>query len=137
MANNMSVQVLIVDDNPGVLFLHELMIMESNFSDNIMTFRKAQPALAYLQNRNKKSTNCVVFLDINMPQMNGWDFLKSLEKSDYGKGVYVVMVTSSINSSDRRMAASFKNIIDYIEKPLNVDICKKLQKNKRLNTVLT
>jgi CheY-like chemotaxis protein len=133
----MSVQAIIIDDNSGVLFLHELMILESGFCSEIESFIKAEVALDYLNNLNNQNSEIVIFLDINMPGMNGWEFLKKLEESEFHKGLYVVMVTSSVNSSDRKNADNFKHVIEFIEKPLNLDTCKKLKGHESLKHLFT
>lgn len=137
--NKMSVQTIIVDDNAAVLFLHDLMIRESGFSDNIKSFSGAEPALSFLEAQNSENSECVIFLDINMPGMSGWGFLKHLEKSEinFGKRIHVVMVTSSVNSSDRKLANNFKYVIDFIEKPLNLHVCEKLKEHERLKHLFT
>jgi CheY-like chemotaxis protein len=131
----MSGQVLIVDDNSGILFLHELMIQESGLADHIHSFDKAENALQFLKNREKGDMEYLVFLDINMPGMNGWDFLDQLDDSDAGFSVTVVMVTSSINRADREMAGLYRRVVAFIEKPLTLDICKKLKENSSLSHI--
>lgn len=133
----MSVQVLLVDDDNGVLFLHELMITESNFSDNILAFNNAKTAMMFLEEHQQKESECVIFLDINMPGMTGWDFLEKLDKRDLSQNIHVVMVTSSVNRSDQITANKFTHVVDYIEKPLNLEICEKLKKNKYLKHIFT
>ncbi|WP_322570061.1 response regulator [Rhodohalobacter sp.] len=133
----MNPQVMLVDDDAGVLFLHELMVLESGFSDQITSFYKAETALNDLADQKNQDSEIVIFLDINMPGMSGWDFLKKLESSDFDKGVYIVMVTSSVHSSDRITANNFKHVIDFIEKPLNLEICEKLKGHESLKHLFT
>jgi CheY-like chemotaxis protein len=133
----MSVKTLIVDDDEGVIFLHELMIKESGFSDHSLSFTKAGNALQYLAGREEKDSDCVIFLDINMPGMNGWEFLECLEKESYGRNIYVVMATSSVNREDRIKADTFKHVVGFVEKPLNLAICGELKKLDRLQQFFT
>ncbi|MEX2600140.1 MAG: response regulator [Balneolaceae bacterium] len=121
----MSLPVLIVDDDAGVLFLHELIVRESGFSENISTFNKGSNALEYLE--QQKESVSLIFLDINMPEMSGWDFLELLDESSQFHRVYVVMVTSSVNRADREKANSFRRVIGYVEKPLDFETCDKLK----------
>lgn len=124
----MSLHVLIVDDDPGVLFLHDLIVRESEFSENISTFNKASLALEYLELNKDNVSDPLIFLDINMPGMSGWEFLESLDKLKHLDQVYVVMVTSSVNRSDREKAKSFQRVIGYVEKPLDLETCGRLKK---------
>lgn len=128
----MSIQVLIVDDDAAVLFLHKLMIEESGFSDNIESFRRAEHALLHLKKRKNKDPECVIFLDINLPGMSGWDFLNKLEDPGFDDKIYVVMVTSSMDNTDQITAGRFKQVIGYFEKPLNLDVCEALKQHEKM-----
>lgn len=123
----MSLPVLIVDDDAGVLFLHELMVRESGFSESISTFNRARKALEFLEKKRVEIEDCLIFLDINMPEMDGWKFLELLDHSNQFDRVYVVMVTSSVNRSDREKAQSFSRVIGYVEKPLDLAACEKVK----------
>ncbi|TVR29251.1 MAG: response regulator [Balneolaceae bacterium] len=131
----MNSRIMLVDDDAGVLFLHELMIQESGLADYVHAFDKAEKALQFLNNREKNGMEYLVFLDINMPGMNGWDFLDKLDDSTAGLGVTVVMVTSSVNRADREMAGLYRRVVDFIEKPITLEICKKLKENSSLSHI--
>jgi len=81
----------------------------------IKTFTKAEDALADLkQEKNQKPE--VIFLDLNMPVMNGWDFMAEFKK--IGLDIEVVVLTSSNDSSDKAKAEKNNQIKDYVVKPL-------------------
>lgn len=124
----MSLSVLIVDDDPGVLFLHELIVRESGFSKNISTFNKASLALEFLERNKNNNSAPLIFLDINMPGMSGWKFLESLGELEHFDQVFVVMVTSSVNRADHEKAKSYRRVIGYVEKPLDLEECDQLKK---------
>lgn len=125
-------QVLIVDDDAGVLFLHNLMVRESGISENINTFNSADKGLSFLRSRIENGKKFLVFLDINMPVISGWDFLETLEHLDPDINVYVVMVTSSVNRSDREKASEYSHVIDFLEKPLTIDTCTEIMNHQKL-----
>ncbi len=58
--------------------------------------------------------------------MSGWDFLDKMAADECDQNVWVVMVTSSINSSDRKKAEKYPNVIEYLEKPLSKEACEDL-----------
>lgn len=128
----MSVKTLIVDDDDGVIFLHELMVAESGFSEHTTSFKQAKLALRHLKDRKEKDAECVIFLDINMPGMDGWEFLECLEREGFGNNIYVVMATSSVNSADRIKAGNYKHVVDFVEKPLSLFTCEKLKQQESL-----
>jgi two-component SAPR family response regulator len=122
----MDPDVIVIDDDAVVLFLHKLLIKRSSLPSNIRTFKKAEEALEFL-NTGAYATPVLIFLDINMPQCSGWEFLDQIEKIPNSDKFFVVMVTSSINLSDRKKAEKFSRVIDYHEKPLSKEACEKIK----------
>ena len=119
----MNLDVIIIDDDAVVLFLHKLLIKKSKLPSHVRDFIDAEKAMHFLKHRT--STNyLLIFLDINMPYYNGWDFLDQIEKLPVKENIFVVMVTSSINESDLKTAKSYDRVIDYREKPLSKQACE-------------
>lgn len=125
--HDLDVTAIVVDDDKGVLFLHELMIRESNFARQIYSFKCAEDALHYIETDMKSDLPALIFLDINMPRMNGWEFIHHLEASGPGEEIYIIMVTSSINKADREKAEQFDRVVHFVEKPLSIEICMRLK----------
>lgn len=119
-------EVLIVDDNDGVLFLHELMVEESGLSDRIKTFTGAEAAIAYLKGRSGQDP-VTIFLDINMPGLDGWGFMDQISQGESYSHLNVVLVTSSVNQSDKIKAEKYHQIVSFIEKPLSLEDCLKFK----------
>ena len=123
----MNSQVLIVDDDEIVLFLHGLIIKESGLSKNPLTFIDGSVALSYLQKHHQDKPAFVIFLDINMPVMNGWELLTALEQSSFREKIKVVMASSSIDKEDYNKANKSPLVVQYLEKPLKIDDCLQLR----------
>lgn len=121
----MNLHVIVIDDDAVVLFLHKLLIKKSKLPSHIRDFKNAEQALDYLNSRDS-STPLLIFLDINMPRCNGWEFLEHIENTPDANRIFVVMVTSSINLSDRKKAEKYSRVIDYIEKPLSEQACDEI-----------
>ncbi len=75
----------------------------------------------------------IILLDINMPQMDGWQFLESLirYRPTFKDETIIYIVTSSIAHCDQEKANSFKEISGYLSKPISVDSLKKIIENHR------
>ena len=122
----MEFKVVIVDDDSVVLFLHKVLIDRSILPPAEGSFTNGKDALDYISNNGIYETPYLVLLDINMPVMNGWDFLEAIQHKDYKENIYVAVVTSSINSNDAEHARKFPQVIDYLEKPLRKEACMEL-----------
>ncbi len=114
--------VMLVDDNEIDNIINEK-IMESNqFSEKILVFQSGQEALDFLKVNEKNSEMLpeIIFLDINMPIMDGFQFLDVFEK--YGSEVIskcrIIMLSSSISPKDIDRAASSIYVKKYLNKPL-------------------
>ncbi|GGI24873.1 response regulator [Pedobacter mendelii] len=125
----MNYETLIIDDDDIALFLHETILQDCGFANELKTFNKAQHALAYIESYQNSAVKYLIFLDINMPVMNGWRFLEALENYPNSADIKVIMVTSSIEKSDKERAMSVKFVNAYLEKPLKQEQIRKLQNN--------
>lgn len=123
---------MIVDDSDSDVYLARYYIEESQAADAIITAPDGQAALDLLDSMfsTKNSLPNVILLDINMPRVDGFEFLDRLEGMDIYKHqsepVVVVMLTSSDHGNDRNRANQFKFVRDYITKPLVEDHVQKL-----------
>lgn len=111
-------KVLIIDDDPGVLFLHKIIVREGNLSSNPKTFNDAKTALDFIFQLDTDTSRILIFLDINMPKMNGWEFLELLIAKIQQADIKVVMVTSSLSKIEREKSKEYEVIIDFWEKPM-------------------
>lgn len=115
--------VVFIDDDEGVNTFHKIVLNLSGICDNSKFFDKPEEALKYFENLKKDEHNSfpeVIFLDINMPKINGWDFLKKYEDLNIESDTKVVMLTSSLNPEDRERANKNPLIDTYLSKPLSV-----------------
>ena len=125
-------KTVLVDDDPGIRFLHEVILEESGFSDNLTILKNAEEALEYFSGEKESSQFYILFLDINLKKMNGWELLKELNNHRINKQIFVVMVTSSLDDADYEKAKTTSQIISFVEKPLTKEICEQLKQNEKL-----
>ncbi len=110
----------LVDDQKIVNFVNQKVIESAGIPCGIKTFEDPKQALIQL----KHQVPDYILLDIQMPEVDGWQFLESLQQLQCCSKV--VMVTSSTSRIDRQKAAAFSLVVDYVVKPLSVEQVKKL-----------
>ena len=123
--------VLLIDDNAATNFLHARVLKKSSLVGYVHACTSAQNGLKYITTSNQKDIYPrpdLIFLDINMPGMSGWEFLeayRNLPDEQRGK-IVIVMLTTSLNPDDRKKAEQIEEINDFQEKPLTVERLKRI-----------
>ena len=120
-------RTIIIDDDEIVTFLQRKIIKKCDLDPDPYSFSEAEKALDFLRNDVDPAINYLIMLDINMPNMSGWEFLEKLKDVPNNDKFHVVMVTSSIDRKDKRDAANDPHVVDFIEKPVSARHCIKLK----------
>ncbi|HYG39394.1 MAG TPA: response regulator [Cytophagales bacterium] len=116
-------RILLVDDDQITNFLNENLIKEMNISDYISIANDGQEALDYVKlnclgSGNVNGACCdLILLDLNMPVMDGFEFLEKVSELKIDTSISIVLLTTSSNERDLERAKTF-NIMGYINKPL-------------------
>ncbi len=118
--------VMLIDDNEIDNFINHKMIEGCNFSEQVYIHTSSKSALEFLKNIEriestpKEMIPEIIFLDINMPIMDGLQFAEEFDKlsQKFKSRTKIVILTTSINPSDFETSKKFKNVIKYINKPL-------------------
>ncbi|MCU0439279.1 MAG: response regulator [Raineya sp.] len=108
---------LVIDDDKINNLVCESVIKKVQESNHVMSFLRAEEALNYLSSGNNNHPD-IIFLDINMPEMDGWEFLERflpIRKNH----TYIFMLSSSINQADFDKAKKYTEVLDYVVKPFS------------------
>jgi len=121
---------MLIDDNRDDNFIHERAIRKISTKSTVITKESGVDALTHLKSLKSLHAD-LIFLDINMPEMNGWEFLAEYSKLDKElqcKSI-IIMLTTSDNEDDVAKAKTMNNVKDFITKPLTKEkmsaICEK------------
>jgi len=110
--------IMLIDDNEDDNFYHQIVIRDMEITNQIKIAESGLEALEMLTKENDAPE--LIFLDINMPAMNGWEFLDEYNKlSDEQKAsVIIIMLTTSLNPADRNKAQKIPVVHGFETKPL-------------------
>jgi len=114
--------ILLIDDSPADNFICNRAIRKAAVAETVTTTTGAREALDFLAKaiNGKFPKPEIIFLDINMPGMSGWDFLeeyKLLEKAQKAE-IIVCMLSTSNDKIDKKKAAGYDDVSGYVSKPL-------------------
>ena len=124
--------VLLIDDDPVFNMINKRIILSAKFTTQIKCYLYASEALAELKQSIRTGAlgfPDVIFLNINMPDMDGWEFLeelKELPEFNLNK-CKVCILTSSIDQDDIQKSKGYEIVCDFIIKPLSVDKLRKFR----------
>jgi two-component system nitrate/nitrite response regulator NarL len=114
------VKTFLVDDNEIDLFIQKRFLEVFQFTNDIVAFSSAREAIATIQDSKSALQPLLVFLDLNMPDMDGFAFLDALNQLPEERvgHLKVVVITSSNSQTDYEKAFSYGRVIHFIVKPL-------------------
>lgn len=117
--------ILLVDDDKFINLFHTKVVERSGLSVSVKAITNVSDAIAYLaEDELAEVRPNIIFLDINMPGLTGWDFMAMYARLEdrYKANVVVVMLTTSLNPDDYKRAQLDSNIVEFLHKPLRSDM---------------
>ncbi|WP_430429102.1 response regulator [Maribacter litoralis] len=111
-------KLIIVEDDPIFTFLLEKGINHAEIKGEQLIFSNGKPAMEYLNNDYSDSYNYIIFLDLNMPVMNGWEFMDNLETIANTNNCMVFVLTSSSYRHDIELLKKKDLVADFVTKPI-------------------
>ena len=116
---------ILVDDDDLTNLIHDMTLKDA-LGEKVLveTFEKPEEALEFIQNTYaENSDHTILFLDINMPGINGWEFLERYEKFSPAvkSRINIYILSSSVDPRDVRRAEENKNVLGFLSKPLSAE----------------
>jgi two-component system, NarL family, nitrate/nitrite response regulator NarL len=123
-------KTVLIDDSEIDLFIQRRFLEVYNFSRHVVAYKSAQEAINSLKNIHGEAAPDIIFLDLNMPEVDGFAFLKTFETfpEKVLRTSRIVVLTSSNSLKDRELAFENKAVIQFITKPLKESDIQQLQK---------
>ena len=117
--------IWVIDDDAIYQIIVNKIIQRSEMFSAISTFKNGKDAFDTLQNslENNELLPDIILLDINMPIMDGWEFMEemALIKSKINKKINIYIVSSSIAIEDKNKTKTYPDILGYLSKPITTD----------------
>lgn len=119
--------ILLVDDNSDDNYFHQIIIKKMDIVNRIDVVENGLEALAYLKRENQPPPE-LIFLDINMPRMNGWEFLEQYKYLDAKQKarVVIMILTTSANPDDIKRAKEIEEVTGFETKPLTEEMMREI-----------
>lgn len=117
--------IWVIDDDAIYQIIVNKIIQRSEMFSAVSSFKNGRIAIDALQETLDKDTSLpdIILLDINMPIMDGWEFMEemALMKSKFNKQITVYIVSSSISIEDKNRSKTYADILGYLSKPVTIN----------------
>ncbi|WP_207429249.1 response regulator [Pedobacter sp. SYSU D00535] len=121
-------KVIIIDDDPIHQRIAQIMIQKHQIYEEYGSYTEAGKALEYLEENldNENNLPDVILLDLNMPVIDGWDFLDKFDmiRDKLVKNIRIYIVSSSVDEKDILRSQTYSYVHGFISKPLSPDIIR-------------
>jgi len=122
-------QIYLVDDFEMANLFHKALFKKLHVGDTINVFTNPEKALNNIRIKLGESKRILILLDINMPEMSGFEFLKIMAKENFSCKIDVIVATSSISETDITKAKEYPQFVrDFVTKPIKIDRLRSILK---------
>jgi len=122
--------IMCVDDDPITLMLFKKIVEKASFAKEIVNAMNGEEAITFINAITyEDSKPQLIFLDLNMPIMSGWEFLDLFNNSTYYKlnNTKIIILTSTIDPEDIKKSKTYPNVIEFLSKPITVEMLNYLK----------
>lgn len=125
-------KVICIDDDPITLMLCKKVMERVEFASEINTLQNGEEAIKQFEDYEKidtKNAPYMVFIDLNMPVMNGWEFLDEYFKREYHKKfkTHFIVLSSTIDPKDVEKSKLYSMVVDFLSKPITKTMLEELK----------
>lgn len=131
--------ILSIDDDRVTQMLNQMIFSRTAFAEKCLPFMNGNEGINYFQQLTEMAGTpdnipSVIFLDLNMPIIGGWEFLEKMEEKLQHQypGIKVVILSSSVNPDEKQRADDDPNVIAFLKKPLTPDMINELKNHPEL-----
>jgi CheY-like chemotaxis protein len=126
-----SLRFIVIDDNKLDCFIADKIIRNKGLFEQVFTFTEALNALAFIESTYPDAScfkKTIIILDIQMPIMNGFDFVDAFEKLDENiqQAFAIFMISSTVNETDRNRVKNYKSINKLYSKPFSKELLSEM-----------
>lgn len=121
--------IMCIDDDPITLMLFKKVVKKASFTKEIINASNGDEAIILINNFKEKTRPQLIFLDLNMPVIGGWEFLDLFNSSNHPNlnNTKIIILTSTIDPEDIKKAKSYPNVIEFLSKPITVEMLNYLK----------
>jgi CheY-like chemotaxis protein len=120
---NSKIDLLVIDDDDINIFIIKKIVEKTGYDINMVAKTNGQLAIDHLTNilENNATFPHLILIDINMPVLNGWEFLEAYDELNVKQRVDMYMLSSSVYENDIEKAKTYKKVKGFISKPLSIN----------------
>lgn len=120
---NSKIDLLVIDDDDINIFIIKKIVEKTGYDINMVAKTNGQLAIDHLTSilENNATFPHLILIDINMPVLNGWEFLEAYDGLNVKQRVDMYMLSSSVYENDIEKAKTYKKVKGFISKPLSIN----------------
>lgn len=127
------INLLVIDDDDINIFIINKIVEKTGYNVNMVSKANGLLAIDYLKSTtSNEALPDLILIDINMPILNGWEFLHAYEELNISKKIHMYMLSSSVYENDIEKAKTYAKVKGFISKPLSIERLIELFKELQL-----